>query len=166
MDESTLCNHNMVPVTAIVIQAPLQKNVQTVLWMYIIAGCTNLVILDSKGSIHKGRKNNMNKYKREIAKFTNANEKGILSDVIIGADVFIGVSGIKNLLKKTMIKSMNDNPIVFALTNPEPEINPINAKKAGAKIVATGSYSFQNRVNNALVFPYLMRVILDLKIKK
>ena len=129
------------------------------------AGCKNIVVLDSKGAIHKGRKKGMNKYKSEIAEFTSP-EKGLLSDVIIGADVFIGVSGVKNILKGQMIKSMNKDAIVFALTNPTPEINPHIAKKSGARIVATGSYKHQNKVNNALVFPYLMRTILDLKIKK
>ena len=65
-----------------------------------------------------------------------------------------------------MIKTMKKNPIIFALTNPDPEINPLVAKKAGAKVVATGSYTHENKVNNALVFPYLMRAILDLKIQK
>ena len=108
----------------------------------------------------------MDKYKREITQFTNQNDIGQLSDVIKKADVFIGVSGIKNLLKPDLIKEMNENPIVFALTNPEPEIDPIIAKKAGARIVATGSFRYENKVNNALVFPYLMRAILDLKIQK
>ena len=132
------------------------------------AGCKNIVVLDSKGAIHKKRKRtNMDKYKLELAKFTNENEKGQqLSDVIKQADVFIGVSGIKNLLKPEMIKEMNESPIVFALTNPEPEIDPVLAKKSGAKIVATGSFKYKNKVNNALVFPYLMRAILDLKIQK
>ena len=130
------------------------------------AGCKNIVVLDSKGAIYKGRKNNMNKYKKEIAKFTNPNEKGLLSEVLVNADVFIGVSGIKNLLKSKMIRTMNPDPIILALTNPYPEIIPTVAKKAGARIVATGSYKYENQVNNALVFPYLMRAILDLKIKK
>jgi len=130
------------------------------------AGCKNIIVLDSKGTIYKGREESMNKYKEEIAEFTNREEKGQLDSVIVGADVFIGVSGIKNLLKTDMIKKMNQNPIVFALTNPDPEINPILAKKAGAKIVATGSFSYENKVNNALVFPYIMRAILDLKIHK
>jgi len=127
------------------------------------SGCKNIVVLDSKGAIYKGRKKGMNKYKDEIADFTSK-EKGSLSDVLIGADVFIGVSGVKNILKPKMIKTMNKNSIVFALTNPTPEINPLVAKKSGAKIVATGSYQYGNIVNNALVFPYLMRAILDLKI--
>ncbi len=130
------------------------------------AGCKNIVILDSKGTIHKGRKKYMNKYKEEITQFTNPKEKGKLSKVLKDADVFIGVSGIKNLLKAKMVKTMKKNPIIFALTNPDPEINPSVAKKAGVKIVATGSYKYHNQVNNALVFPYLMRSILDLKIKK
>jgi len=130
------------------------------------AGCKNIIVIDSKGAIHKKRKNNMDKYKLQLAGFTNPNETGQLSDVIKKADVFIGVSGIKNLLKPEMIKSMNDDAIVFALTNPEPEVDPLVAKKSGARIIATGSFKYENKVNNALVFPYLMRSILDLKIQK
>ncbi|MDH3489982.1 MAG: NAD-dependent malic enzyme [Nitrosopumilus sp.] len=130
------------------------------------AGCKNIIVLDSKGAIHKKRKTNMNKYKLELAQFTNQKEVGYLEDVIKKADVFIGVSGIKNLLKPRMIKEMNESPIVFALTNPEPEIDPNMAKKYGASVVATGSFRYENKVNNALVFPYLMRSILDLKIQK
>lgn len=130
------------------------------------AGCKNIIILDSKGAIYKGRKDSMNKYKNEIAEFTNRYEQGLLDDVIVGADVFVGVSGIRNLLKTKMIKKMNQNSIVFALTNPFPEINPALAKNAGARIVATGSFNYENKVNNALVFPYVMRAILDLKIRK
>jgi malate dehydrogenase (oxaloacetate-decarboxylating) len=130
------------------------------------SGCRNIIVFDSKGTIHKGRKEHMNKFKKEIAKFTNPKEKGSLSEAIINSDVFIGVSGIKNLLKVSMIKKMNKNSIVFALTNPEPEIVPSVAKKAGVKIIATGSFKYHNKVNNAIVFPYLMRVILDLKIKR
>ncbi len=130
------------------------------------AGCKNIIVVDSKGAIYKKRKINMDKYKLQLAGFTNQNERGQLSDVIKQADVFIGVSGIKNLLKPSMIKEMNENPIVFALTNPDPEIDPLVAKKSGARIVATGSFKYENKVNNALVFPYMMRAILDLKIQK
>jgi malate dehydrogenase (oxaloacetate-decarboxylating) len=130
------------------------------------AGCKNIIVVDSKGAIYKKRKINMDKYKLQLAGFTNQSEKGQLSDVIKQADVFIGVSGIKNLLNPKLIKRMNENPIVFALTNPEPEIDPLIAKKSGARIVATGSFKYENKVNNALVFPYLMRAILDLKIPK
>lgn len=131
------------------------------------AGCKNLIIVDSTGAIYKGRKKNMNQYKNEIATHTNPKrEKGTLEDVMKNADVFIGVSGISNLITENTIKLMKKDPIVFALTNPEPEICPDMAKKAGAKIVATGSYQFNNRVNNALVFPYLMRAILDHRIPR
>ena len=130
------------------------------------SGCRNIVVFDSKGTIHKGRKQHMNKYKKEIAKLTNPKEKGSLSKTIINSDVFIGVSGIKNLLKVSMIKKMSKNSIIFALTNPEPEVIPSIAKKAGVKIIATGSFKYHNKVNNAIVFPYLMRVILDLKIER
>lgn len=131
------------------------------------AGCKNLIVVDSTGVIYKGRRKNMNQYKNEIAAYTNPKkEKGTLEDVMKNADVFIGVSGISNLVTENTIKTMNKDPIVFALTNPEPEIYPPMAKKAGARIVATGSYQFNNRVNNALVFPYLMRAILDHGIQK
>ena len=130
------------------------------------AGCKNIIVLDSKGAIYRNRKTNMDKYKHEIAQFTNQNDIGQLSDVINIADVFIGVSGIKNLLTPNLVKKMEKNSIVFALTNPEPEIDPSMAKKSGARIVATGSFKYENKVNNALVFPYLMRSILDLKIQQ
>ena len=129
------------------------------------AGCKNITVLDSDGAIYKKRKTNMNKYKLELAEFTSR-EKGHLSDTIRNADVFIGVSGIKNLLKPEMIKEMSSEPVIFALTNPEPEIDPALAKRSGARIVATGSFKYENKVNNALVFPYLVRAILDLKIQK
>ena len=131
------------------------------------AGCNDLIVVDSTGAIYKGRRKNMNAYKKKIAIFTNSKrQKGSLENILNHADVFIGVSGISNLLTPSMIKKMKKNPIIFALTNPEPEINPRIAKKAGARIVATGSYQFPNRVNNALVFPYLMRAILDHKIPR
>jgi len=131
------------------------------------AGCKNIVVVDSVGAIYKGRSKNMNKYKKIIAVSTNfKREKGALVEIIKNADAFIGVSGVKNMLTPNMIKTMNRDPIVFALTNPDPEVDPLIAKEAGAKIIATGSYRFHNRVNNALVFPYLMRAILDQKILK
>ncbi|MFQ5439899.1 MAG: NADP-dependent malic enzyme [Nitrosopumilaceae archaeon] len=129
------------------------------------AGCKNLILLDSKGVIYPARKTNMTKYKRELAKITHPKEKGQLEDVIKKADVFIGVSGKKNLLKPKMIRTMNESPIIFALTNPDPEIKPNSAKKAGARIAASGSFLYKNKINNAIVFPYLMRAILDLKIQ-
>lgn len=134
--------------------------------LLIAAGCKNITVTDSEGAIYKGRTKNMNKYKDELARITNSKkEKGGLVDVMKNADVFIGVSGKKNLLNSEIIKNMNKDSIIFALTNPTPEVKPEIAKSSGARIVATGSYLYPNKVNNALVFPYIMRVILDKKIK-
>ena len=134
--------------------------------LFNFSGCKNIIVLDSKGAITKKRKDKIDKYKHQLAKFTNQKETGQLSEVIKNADVFVGVSGIKNLFKPKFIKEMNENPIVFALTNPDPEIDPAIAKRNGAKIIATGSFKYENKINNALVFPFLMRAILDLKIKR
>jgi malate dehydrogenase (oxaloacetate-decarboxylating) len=131
------------------------------------AGCKNIVVVDSNGAIYKGRTKNMNKYKKEIAAFTNqAKQRGSLDEVMVNSDVFVGVSGQKGLVTADMVRTMGKNPIIFALTNPEPEIQPDVAKRAGAKIVGTGSYEFENKVNNAVVFPYLMKAVLDLRIRK
>lgn len=135
--------------------------------LLVAAGCKNVLVADSDGIIYQGRAENMNKYKNELADMTNPKgEKGLLYDALKNADVFIGVSGKKNLITPKMIKEMNRDSIIFALTNPDPEIKPDLAKAAGAKIVATGSYLYPNKVNNALVFPHIMRAILDKKIKK
>jgi malate dehydrogenase (oxaloacetate-decarboxylating) len=91
--------------------------------------------------------------------------QGTLTDVIREADVFIGVSGKADLLNKEMVKSMNHNAVVFALSNPDPEILPSNALQSGARIMATGRSDFPNQVNNALVFPSILRALLDLRAK-
>lgn len=132
--------------------------------LFAHAGCRNLVVVDSHGAIYPGRKK-LNKFKKEIADITRPKARGSLDECLIGSDVFVGVSGIKNLLKKEMLQKMSDNPIILALTNPDPEITPMLAKQSGAKIVATGSYNYSNQVNNALVFPYFMRAVLDLRIR-
>jgi malate dehydrogenase (oxaloacetate-decarboxylating) len=87
-----------------------------------------------------------------------------MDEVIQGADIFIGVSGKANLIDEGMIRSMEKNPIVFALSNPHPEILPPTALLAGAKIVATGRSDFANQINNAAVFPSVLRALLDLRI--
>jgi malate dehydrogenase (oxaloacetate-decarboxylating) len=131
------------------------------------AGCKNIIVTDSGGAIYKGRKENMNKYKKELSTMTNPKkERGSLEDVLIDSDIFIGVSGRSNIVNSSMIQKMKSKPIIFSLTNPDPEIKPDVAKKGGAKIIATGSYLYPNKVNNALVFPHLMRAILDRRIKK
>jgi malate dehydrogenase (oxaloacetate-decarboxylating) len=134
-------------------------------------GFKNIIILDSKGIIHKGR-DNLNPIKEEITDLTNLGcknwqecLKGDLKEAIKGTDIFIGVSK-PDLLTEEMIKSMNHKPIIFALSNPIPEIMPDKAKKAGAFIVATGRSDFPNQVNNVLAFPGIFRGALDIRAKQ
>ena len=131
------------------------------------AGCKNIVVTDSFGAIYENRVNGIDsRYKKEIANKTNAMKLGgSLADALKGADVFIGVSGKGSILNKEMVRSMNNDPIVFALSNPDPEILPSDALEAGAKIVATGRSDFANQVNNAVVFPAILRALLDLRVK-
>lgn len=124
----------------------------------------NVLLVDSKGIIYKGR-DNLNPIKEELANITNAtHNKGSLEDAIKGADVFIGVSQPKVLTPK-MVKAMAKGPIIFAMANPEPEIMPDLAKKAGAALVATGRSDFPNQINNVLAFPGLFRGVFDAGIK-
>lgn len=124
-------------------------------------GVADVVVLDSIGAIYKGR-DGLYKHKEELAQITNKEgKKGSLGDVIVGADVVIGVAGLGSKFTKTNIKKMANDPIVFALANPQPEINPADAHKAGAAVVATGRSDFPNQVNNALVFPGVFRGALD-----
>jgi malate dehydrogenase (oxaloacetate-decarboxylating) len=131
------------------------------------AGCKNIIVVDSSGAIYQNRAKDLeNQYKQEIANKTNPMKlSGSIADVLKGADVFIGVSGKANLVDKAIVKSMNHDAIVFALSNPDPEILPHDALEAGAKIVATGRSDFANQVNNALVFPAMLRSLLDLRVK-
>ncbi len=151
------------------------------------AGFKEIIVVDKKGSIYGDREdlntpqsinsNNKNEtqngaishtnsYKIEIASKTNKkNRSGNLEDVIDGADIFIGTTGNGKILDSKMIKSMSYEPIVFALSNPDPEIAPEIAKRAGAKIIATGRSDYPNQINNAVVFPSIFRALLDLRIK-
>jgi malate dehydrogenase (oxaloacetate-decarboxylating) len=131
------------------------------------AGCSNIIVTDSMGAIFENRINGINsRFKKEIADKTNPMKlSGSLADVLKGADVFIGVSGKARLIDKEMVQSMNSSPIVFALSNPDPEILPSDALEAGASIVATGRSDFSNQVNNAVVFPAILRSLLDLRVK-
>ena len=131
------------------------------------AGCRNIIVTDSMGAIYENRiKGISSRFKKEIADKTNPMKlSGSLADVLKGADVFIGVSGRARLIDKEMVQSMNSNPIVFALSNPDPEILPSDALEAGATIVATGRSDFANQVNNAVVFPAILRSLLDLRVK-
>jgi malate dehydrogenase (oxaloacetate-decarboxylating) len=131
------------------------------------AGCKYTIVVDSKGAIYEGRKDLINnQFKSEIASNSNPNNiQGSLDSVIEGSDVFIGVSGKGNILNNKVISTMSVDPIVFALSNPYPEIMPSSALDAGAKIVATGRSDFPNQVNNAVIFPSVIRALLDLRVK-
>jgi len=127
------------------------------------AGAKNIILCDSKGIIYKGRKENMNKVKEEMAEFTNKELlKGTLTEAIIGADVFIGLS-VAGVLKPEMVKTMASDSIIFAMANPIPEIMPDEAKAAGARIVATGRSDFPNQVNNCLGFPAIFKGALKVR---
>lgn len=121
-----------------------------------------IFVCDTKGIIYRGREDLFkNKYKYIISQETNHEKRtGTLEDAVRGADVFIGVSA-PNLLTEDMIKTMNRDPIVFALANPVPEIMPDKAKKAGAAVVGTGRSDFPNQINNVLAFPGIFRGALD-----
>ena len=131
------------------------------------AGCRNIIVTDSRGAIYENRIKGINsRYKKEIADKSNPMKlSGSLADVLKGADVFIGVSGKARLIDKEMVQSMNNGPIIFALSNPDPEILPPDALEAGASVVATGRSDFANQVNNAVVFPAILRSLLDLRVK-
>ncbi len=124
-------------------------------------GVKDILMVDTTGAIYAGRKEGMNPEKVHMASITNRGmRKGTLSEVILGADVFIGVSK-AGALTAEMVKSMNDKPIIFAMANPIPEIMPDVALAAGAAVVATGRSDFPNQVNNALAFPGIFRGALD-----
>lgn len=126
-------------------------------------GTKHIILCDTKGAIYEGRAEGMNPYKEDIARITNKRkEAGSLVDVINGADVFIGVS-VAKCVTEEMVKSMNKDAIIMAMANPEPEIMPELAKKAGARIVCTGRSDFPNQVNNLLAFPGIFRGALDVR---
>lgn len=128
-------------------------------------GVENILILDSKGIIYRGNERN-NWIKKEIAEYTNKdNQQGTLADAIKGADIFIGVS-VAGALTKEMVKTMNNDAIIFAMANPVPEIYPDEAKEAGARVVGTGRSDFPNQINNVLCFPGLFRGVLDAHAKQ
>lgn len=126
-------------------------------------GVKDIIMCDTKGAIYENRPKGMNAVKYEVAKFTNReNCHGSLGDIIKGADVFIGVSA-EGVLTKEMVASMNSDPIIFALANPNPEIMPDLAKEAGARVIGTGRSDFPNQVNNVLAFPGIFRGALEVR---
>ena len=128
-------------------------------------GVRDIIMCDSKGIIFEGR-SNLTPVKQELASLTNDKKlQGSLSDAVKNRDLFIGVS-VPGVLTPEMVRSMDDDPIIFAMANPTPEIMPDEAAEAGARIVATGRSDFPNQVNNVLAFPGIFRGLLDARAVK
>ncbi len=133
--------------------------------LLFIYGIKNIVFCDSQGIIFNGRKD-LTIEKEELLRGSIAKSiKGGLSEAVVGADIFIGLSK-PGLLSTEMVKSMADKPVIFALANPTPEIMPEEAKAAGAYIVATGRSDYPNQANNSIIFPGAFRGILDANISQ
>ena len=125
-------------------------------------GIKNLILCDRHGSIYDGR-DHMNAEKQWIAKMTNPeSRKGDLADILVGADLFIGVSS-ANCVTQAMVESMNKDSIIFAMANPDPEIMPALAKAGGARIVGTGRSDYPNQINNVLAFPGIFKGALSVR---
>ena len=130
--------------------------------LLLSAGFKNVIMTDRTGAIYEGREG-LNWIKKEMAQVTNLEKKqGKLADVIVGADVFIGVSA-PGTLTTEMVKTMNKDAIVFACANPTPEIFPDDAKAGGAKVVSTGRSDYPNQINNVLAFPGIFRGAFDVR---
>jgi malate dehydrogenase (oxaloacetate-decarboxylating) len=124
-------------------------------------GVKDIVMCDTTGALYKGRQERMNPSKEEIARLTNPQGiQGTLADAVQDRDVFIGLSA-GNVLSQDMVRSMAAEPIIFAMANPVPEIDPALAKEAGAKIIGTGRSDYPNQINNVLAFPGVFRGALD-----
>lgn len=133
--------------------------------LILSAGFKNVAMCDRNGAIYEGRKEGMNWIKEEMAQCTNSEKrKGTLAEMLVGADIFIGVSA-PGLVTSDMVRSMAEDAIVFACANPTPEIFPDEAKAAGAKVVATGRSDFPNQINNVLAFPGVFRGTFDVRAK-
>ena len=129
--------------------------------LLLSAGAKNITLCDRKGAIYAGRTEGMNPVKEEIAQVTNpARQAGSLADVLVGADVFIGVSA-PGAVTTEMVKTMAKDAVIFACANPTPEIFPNDAKAGGAAVIATGRSDFPNQINNVLAFPGIFRGALD-----
>ena len=133
--------------------------------LLLTAGVKNITLCDRKGAIYEGRKEGMNPVKEEMSKITNPEKKsGSLADMLVGADVFIGVSA-PGAVTTDMVKTMAKDAIIFACANPTPEIFPDDAKAGGAKVIATGRSDFPNQINNVLAFPGVFRGAFDVRAK-
>ena len=133
--------------------------------LLLTAGFKDITLCDRKGAIYEGRPEGMNPIKEEMAKVTNlAKKSGSLAEMLVGADVFIGVSA-PGAVTTEMVKTMNKDAVVFACANPTPEIFPDDAKAGGAKVVSTGRSDFPNQINNVLAFPGIFRGAFDVRAK-
>lgn len=133
--------------------------------MLMNLGIKDIVACDSKGILSIDR-SDLNDAKRRLAEITNKEAlKGTLADAVKGRDLFIGVSAAK-VLTQDMVRSMNDEPIIFAMANPEPEILPDLAKEAGAAVIGTGRSDYPNQINNVLIFPGLFKGALAARAKR
>ena len=129
--------------------------------LLLSAGVKDLTLCDRNGAVYEGRGKGMNPIKEEMAKVTNLGKKaGTLADMLVGADVFIGVSALGSVTTE-MVKTMNRDAIIFACANPTPEIFPDDAKAGGAAVVSTGRSDYPNQINNVLAFPGIFRGALD-----
>ena len=129
--------------------------------LLLSAGVKDLTLCDRSGAVYEGRPKGMNPIKDEMAKVTNLSKKaGSLADMLVGADVFIGVSA-PGAVTTEMVKTMNRDAIIFACANPTPEIFPDDAKAGGAKVISTGRSDFPNQINNVLAVPGIFRGALD-----
>jgi malate dehydrogenase (oxaloacetate-decarboxylating) len=129
------------------------------------SGISNVILCDRKGALYRGMEAR-DAEKQAMAEVTNPyNIRGTLSDVIKGADVFIGVSA-PGVLTTEMVQNMSKDAVVFAMANPTPEIFPEDAKAGGARIIGTGRSDFPNQINNVLAFPGIFRGALDVRTKE
>ena len=130
--------------------------------LLLSAGFKDITMCDRKGAIYKGREG-LNWIKTEMAEATNLSRKaGTLADMLVGADVFIGVSA-PNTVTTEMVKTMNKDAIIFACANPTPEIFPDAAKAGGARVISTGRSDYPNQINNVLAFPGIFRGAFDVR---
>ena len=130
--------------------------------LLLAAGFVHITMCDRKGAIYQGR-DGLNWIKEEMSLITNLDKRaGSLAEMLVGADVFIGVSS-PGLVSVEMVRSMAKDPIIFACANPTPEIFPDAAREGGARIIATGRSDFPNQINNVLAFPGIFRGAFDVR---
>ncbi|MTK10646.1 MAG: NAD-dependent malic enzyme [Clostridiaceae bacterium] len=137
----------------------------SIIKLLLLSGAKNIVACDRAGILYRG-KEGLNSAKKDLVEITNPNNlKGTLADAMVGSDIFIGVSA-PGVVTSEMIKSMNKDSIIFAMSNPIPEIMPEVAKESGARVIGTGRSDFPNQVNNVLAFPGIFRGALDVRASK